>query len=125
MGKYCDESLWRQQVNDRERDKGLILTALKSQGIMPDFPSDPVSIPEMTPELCLAIYRYLALTPCKLLLVSLDDIIGTLNQQNMPGTVDTYPNWVQKTPMTLDEIISDKRFTDLSVTLRRHVAVSH
>jgi 4-alpha-glucanotransferase len=125
MGKYCDESLWRQQVNDRERDKGLILTALKSQGIMPDFPSDPVSIPEMTPELCLAIYRYLALTPCKLLLVSLDDIIGTLNQQNMPGTVDTYPNWVQKTPMTLDEIISDKRFTDLSVTLRRHIAVSH
>jgi 4-alpha-glucanotransferase len=74
----------------------------------------------MTPELCLAIYQYLSLAPCKLLLVSLDDIIGTLNQQNMPGTVDTHPNWMQKTPLTLEEIMRDRRFAGLSEVLNRY-----
>jgi 4-alpha-glucanotransferase len=120
LGKYPDETIWQQQVRDRERDKGLILAALKSQDIFTeDYPSDPMMIPEMTPELCLAIYRYLSLAPCKLLLVSLDDIIGTLNQQNMPGIVDAYPNWMQKTPIILEDIIKDKRLAELSKMLMK------
>jgi len=118
LGIYRDDTIWLEQINERERDKRLILSALKSQGIIPDdYPSELKTIPEMTSELCLAIYQYLSLTPCKLLLVSLDDIIGTLNQQNMPGTVDSYPNWLQKTPLTLEEMVSDKRFTALSEML--------
>ncbi|MGQ9621666.1 MAG: 4-alpha-glucanotransferase, partial [Bacteroidales bacterium] len=114
LGKYPDESLCKKHMEEKKRDKKLIMSALKSQGIIPD---DFLSEPKMTPELCLAIYQYLAKTPCKLLLVSLDDIMGTLNQQNMPGTVDSYPNWLQKTTLTLEEIISDKRFIDLSEML--------
>jgi len=109
-------------VNERQRDKRLIVSALKSQGIIPhDYPSGQKMIPEMTQELCLAVYQYLSLTPCKLLLVSLDDIIGTLNQQNMPGTVDSHPNWIQRTPLTLEEIVSDKRFLALSEMLKRTI----
>jgi (1->4)-alpha-D-glucan 1-alpha-D-glucosylmutase len=123
LGIYCDDTLWQEQVNERERDKRLILSALKSLGIISDeYLSEPKMISKMTPELCLAIYHYLALTPCKLLLVSLDDIIGTLNQQNMPGTVGSYPNWLQKTPLTLEEMVSDKRFTALSEMLRENFA---
>jgi 4-alpha-glucanotransferase len=77
----------------------------------------------MTQELCQVIYQYLARTPCKLLLVSLDDIIGTMNQQNMPGTVDSYPNWVQKTPLTLEEMVSDERFMALSEMIRKNLAL--
>ena len=120
LGMYTDESLWQRHVEERKRDKKLIISALKSQGIIPD---DFSSEPKMTPELCLAIYRYLAKTPCKLLLVSLDDIIGTLNQQNMPGTVDSYPNWMQKTTLTLEEMISDKRFASLSKMLNMAIAL--
>ncbi len=120
LGIYRDNTLWQEQIKERERDKRLIISALKSQGIIPyDYSSE--MIPEVTPELCLAIYQYLAMTPCKLLLVSLDDIIGTLDQQNMPGTVDTYPNWMQKTPIALEEMVSDKRFADLSEMLKRNV----
>jgi (1->4)-alpha-D-glucan 1-alpha-D-glucosylmutase len=121
VGKYLNEEQWEQQVKDRERDKGLILTALRSQGLInDDFPSDPDMIPEMTAELCLAIYKYLALSPCKLLLVSLDDIIGTLDQQNMPGTVDSYPNWMQKSPVTLDEIMTRERFAAVTEMLKKY-----
>jgi len=121
VGKYLNEAQWEQQVQDRERDKRLILTALKSQGIITaDFPSDPDMIPNMTAELCLAIYKYLALSPCKLLLVSLDDIIGTLDQQNMPGTVDSYPNWMQKSPVTLEEIMTEERFAAVAEMLKKY-----
>ena len=117
---YPDKKLWQQQIKERERDKALIISALKSQGIIPDdYPSGP----KMTPELCHGIYQYLAGTPCKLLLVSLDDIIGTLNQQNMPGTVDSYPNWVQKIPSTLEGIVSDERFVAISETIRKNLAL--
>ncbi len=122
LGKYLDISLFKRHMEERKRDKKLIITALKSVGILPDgFLSERKKVPQMTPELCLAIYQYLAMTPCKLLLVSLDDILGTLNQQNMPGTVDSYPNWVQKIALRIEEIISDKRFFTLSDMLRKYM----
>jgi len=122
LGMYPDEKLWKEQIKARKRDKRLILSTLKTQGILhDDFTSESKVFPRMTPELCLSIYQYLAKTPCKLLLVSLDDIIGTLNQQNMPGTVDIYPNWVQKTPLTLEKILSDRRFFVLSEMLEKNL----
>jgi 4-alpha-glucanotransferase len=120
LGMFPNDKLFRKQGKERERDKALILSALGTHGILPhDIPSNPNAISHMTPELCRAIYHYLALTPCKLLLVSLDDIIGTINQQNMPGTLDEHPNWMQKTPLSLDELIKDSRFIDLAEMLRK------
>ena len=119
IGGYPDDEMWRKQLSERERDKGLILSALKSCNILSDdFTLAPEAVLQMIPELCIAIYQYLAKTPCKLTLISLDDIIGTLNQQNMPGTVDTYPNWIQKTPMFLEDIVKDIRFVKLSEMFR-------
>ena len=119
-GKYPDDALWTKQIEERQRDKRLILAALKAQGIVSVYSPSDLLMPEMTPELCRAIYHYLALTPCKLLLVSLDDVIGTLDQQNMPGTVDSHPNWVQKTPLALEEIVKDRRFIQLAGVLNKY-----
>jgi 4-alpha-glucanotransferase len=118
LGIFNDETKWQEQINEREKDKNRILSVLKSQGIISDdYPLEQ----EMTPELYLAIYHYLALSPCKLVLVYLDDIIGTLNQQNMPGTVDSYPNWQQKTPLTLEEIVLNRRFEALSEMFKKAI----
>ena len=123
LGIYGDEEAWKNDVIGRERDKGLILSALKAEGIVPsDFPEDPQKIPHMTHELCIAIYRYLAKSPCKLLLVSLDDILGTLDQQNMPGTVESHPNWIQKTALSLEEIASDQSFSGLSSLIDKKIS---
>jgi 4-alpha-glucanotransferase len=118
LGLLTHEEAYRQQVSTRERDKSLILSALAAQGLLPggSSPEDPQSA-EMTPALCLAIYHYLSRTPCKILLVSLDDLIGTLMQQNMPGVTDLYPNWMQKTSLTLEEIVSDARLAALAQML--------
>ncbi|MEW6409369.1 MAG: 4-alpha-glucanotransferase [Nitrospirota bacterium] len=110
LGLYPDDGAWQKDLNERKRDKAIILSALHSQGILPEnLPLDPEMVSEMTPELCLAVYTYLARTPCKMVTVSLDDLFGVLNQQNMPGTIDTYPNWSLKIPLELQALISDWR----------------
>ena len=120
LGMYPNKKLLTSQVKERDRDKNLILSTLKAQGVLPhNYPSDSNMVPHMTPELCQAIYHYLALTPCKLLLVSIDDIIGTINQQNMPGTLDEHPNWRQKTSLSFDELVKDRRVIDLAEILQK------
>ncbi len=119
IGIYPDDLAQEQDRAARQRDRGLILDALKTENLLPDgVPEDPALVPRMTPRLCSAIYRYLAKTPCRMVLVSLDDVIGTMDQQNLPGTVDQHPNWIQKTPLTVEAIISDKRFRDLKEVFR-------
>ncbi|MBI5213015.1 MAG: 4-alpha-glucanotransferase [Nitrospirae bacterium] len=126
LGMYPDESAWQRNISERERDKSLLIEALKSQGLIPDAhsPIHPFThspyLDAMTPELCLAIYEYLARTPCKLVCVSLDDAIGTPDQQNMPGITDSYPSWMQKTPVALEQMISDKWFSDLSEMFKKN-----
>ena len=44
-------------------------------------------------EFTTALYAYLTLTPAILIGVSLADAAGERRPQNMPGTVDEYPNW--------------------------------
>jgi (1->4)-alpha-D-glucan 1-alpha-D-glucosylmutase len=117
LGIYRDKSARDDDFAARQRDRGLMLSALKAEKLLPeDFPADPAQVPHMTPQLCRAIYRYLAKTPCRLVLASLDDIIGTVEQQNLPGTVEQHPNWIQKTPLALEEIIKDERFLALKET---------
>lgn len=116
LGKYPDERTYIIQMEERQRDRSLIIEALKREGVLD---KDFVIPEEMTEELCLAIYNYLARTPSKIVLVSLDDIIGAINQQNMPGTVDAYPNWRQKTIITLEEMLQDKRFIILGQILEK------
>ncbi len=121
LGLYPNENLRQRQIRERERDRGLLLQALKSQGLLPEeFSTDPGVLFMMIPSLCLTIYEYLSLTPCKLLAVSLDDIIATQDQQNMPGTIDAYPNWLRKTPVTLENIMLNRSFFTLSKIFRRN-----
>jgi len=111
LGKFSNDDIWRSEIEKRNKDRLLIIEALKKERLIPE---DYVIPDELTEELCLAIYAYIARTPSRIVLVSLDDIIGTLNQQNMPGTVDSYPNWRQKTEPFLEDILNDKRFQRLS-----------
>ncbi|MDI6801037.1 MAG: 4-alpha-glucanotransferase [Thermodesulfovibrionales bacterium] len=119
LGIYSGEDILQRDIENRERDKTLLLNVLQSQGLL-KLNSKLQTPNSMTPELCLAIYEYLARTPCRLLSVSLDDAIGVIDQQNMPGITDSYPSWMQKTPVMLEEFIDNKRFNNLSLMLCRN-----
>jgi 4-alpha-glucanotransferase len=72
----------------------------------------------MTTELCRAIHLYLARTPSCLVLANLEDGLDELSQTNLPGTVDTHPNWTRKYAVRVDEMLGDERLRQLGAALR-------
>ena len=50
------------------------------------------------------IHRNLAQANANMVAIQLDDIAARISQQNLPGTVDSYPNWRLKAPFALSDI---------------------
>lgn len=53
--------------------------------------------------LVVAAHRFVARTPSLLMGVRLADLAGESRPTNLPGTVDSYPNWRPKCPVALEE----------------------
>jgi 4-alpha-glucanotransferase len=53
-----------------------------------------------------AVTTFLARTRSRLLTISLEDLLGVIDQPNIPGTVNEHPNWRQRLPVALDKIAS-------------------
>jgi 4-alpha-glucanotransferase len=51
-----------------------------------------------------AVASFLAATPSRLVVMSLEDILGEVEQINIPGTVDQHPNWRRKIPVLLEDL---------------------
>lgn len=103
---YPEEGAYLKDVEDRLRDKGAMLSALKENGLLPEGVStNPDESPEMTAGLSEAVYAYLARTPTMLIGIGLDDMLGELEQANMPGTIDEHPNWKRKCRMKLSRLM--------------------
>src|SRR5438132_850957 len=73
---------------------------------------------EWSPELGLALQRYLARSPAKILLVAMEDVLGQLEQVNLPGTVDELPNWRRKLVRDLEDWSQDPAVRALIDTLQ-------
>jgi 4-alpha-glucanotransferase len=51
-----------------------------------------------------AVAAFLARTKSRLLTISLEDLLGVIDQPNIPGTVNEHPNWRRRLPVAIDEI---------------------
>ena len=53
-----------------------------------------------------AVVGFLARTRSRLLAASLEDLLGVIDQPNIPGTVNEHPNWRRRLPVAADGIMS-------------------
>jgi 4-alpha-glucanotransferase len=119
LGLFPDDMTRRQALEERRRDKARILRALRKENLLPNgVTEDPATAPAMTTELCQAIHLYLARTPSSIVLANLEDGLGELSQTNLPGTVDSHPNWTRKYAIRVDEMLCDERLRQLGSVLR-------
>jgi 4-alpha-glucanotransferase len=119
LGAFKDETARRQAWEERQRDKGRMLAALKQEELLPiGMSDDPAAVPAMTPALCQAIHSYLARTPAWLVLANVEDGLEEISQTNLPGTVENHPNWRRKYASRVDTLIDDERLRELGSTLR-------
>lgn len=70
-------------------------------------------------DLVKAAYRFLATSPARLLIAQLEDVLGIEEQVNMPGTVETHPNWRRKLPEPWEELVASARLRDVTELLTR------
>jgi 4-alpha-glucanotransferase len=92
------------QRQERREDQQHLLRALVTAQALAPGVAQSTTPKEMPDEVLAAIHRFLALTPCRLLAVQLDDALGLREQANLPGTVDEHPNWRRKTPVTIEAL---------------------
>ena len=52
-----------------------------------------------------AALRHVASSACALCLLPLEDVLGQVEQPNLPGTVDEHPNWRRRTPGPAAEML--------------------
>lgn len=90
------ENALQRRLQDRRR----LAEALADAGFSVSQPAD--SFQQAPPDLSVAIHRFLASSSARLFLAQLDDLLGEADQINVPGTVDTYPNWRRKLSLDLD-----------------------
>jgi len=62
-----------------------------------------------------ATYGYLARSAAKLVVVQLDDVVGEVEQINLPGTNAEYANWRRKQRATIDETFDRPDIVALAV----------
>ncbi|WP_156840947.1 4-alpha-glucanotransferase [Novosphingobium aquimarinum] len=71
-----------------------------------DAPQPPTDQPEPVVD---AATAYIASTPARLAIFPLEDLLGELEQPNLPGTVDTHPNWRRRLPAPLGDLLNDPK----------------
>jgi 4-alpha-glucanotransferase len=96
---------------DRGVDRWRLLQALSGQGLRPaSYPSDEGGQP-YRPELAAALHGYLVRTPARIVMVQIEDMLGEVEQPNLPGTVDQHPNWRRRLSHPVEALagLSDAR----------------
>lgn len=98
---------WR-DIDDEAR--GRICEALRAAGV-------EASDDGLTAQL-VAAYRYLARSQSRLVLLQLEDAIGSYDRVNVPGTVDEEPNWQRKLAVSLEMLAECPIFAAIARALR-------
>ncbi|MBI3864648.1 MAG: 4-alpha-glucanotransferase [Planctomycetia bacterium] len=114
--------LWTGQDELDERQAGVVSDAqawarvrarLQNQtGLSPDAPAV---------QMVLAAYHRLAAAPCMAVTASLEDALAIPHRPNMPGTVDTWPNWSVPLPVSLEELEHCSLAQDIATELNSRV----
>lgn len=120
LGLFGSEEARAEALIGRARDRSRLLLALEREGLLPEgMGVDPQSVPEMRPELCRSVHVYLARAPAWLLLVQPEDVLGQLEQANLPGSrEEAYPNWRRKLGLALEQWPEHADFLRLTAALR-------
>jgi 4-alpha-glucanotransferase len=113
------------EAADWRRDRDALLAHLVAHGLLDEPPAtvDGDLSPEQVRAAALAMHRLLVATPSKIILAALGDAVGDRAQPNLPGTVDSYPNW--RLPvrdedgrvLSLEDLMTDQRVIRLAAIL--------
>lgn len=95
----------------RDWDRGLLWSTIAGHSPRPAA-TDP------QPAVNAAI-SHIARTPCSLALVPVEDLLGLIEQPNIPGTVTTHPNWCRRLDAELGDLLAEYYAEQNQASLRQ------
>ena len=105
LGTLPDAAAFQTALDEREHDKADLLDKLKDTGCL----GADVQIPAKADETLLAaLHKYGALSCSKLYAVQLENLLGVIDNLNVPGVTEGYPNWAQKMPVSLEDFLQHR-----------------
>jgi 4-alpha-glucanotransferase len=120
LGRYPNEEAARNESEGRRWDRLRLLEAMGAEGLLPPGVEPAHEIAEERLDaLAEATHAFLARTPSALMLVNLDDLLGSRDMQNLPGTLDEHPNWQRKAPVALEEWARHERANRVAAAIGR------
>jgi 4-alpha-glucanotransferase len=66
-----------------------------------------------------AAAAFIAATPSPLAMLPIEDALGLVEQPNLPGTIDTHPNWRRRLPQTVDYLLDEPAVSTRLALLNR------
>lgn len=108
---FPSDELRQRIATERGWDRGRLLWALERENLLPPGTSkDPAAMAEISMATVAALHAFLARAPARLLVVQPEDMLGVLEQPNLPGTLeDQHPNWQRKLPLPVEQWAGDAR----------------
>ena len=105
LGTLPDAAAFQTALDEREHDKADLLDKLKETGCL----GTDVQMPAKADETLLAaLHKYGALSCSKLYAVQLENLLGVIDNLNVPGVTEGYPNWAQKMPVSLEDFLQHR-----------------
>lgn len=113
---YPNDELRERQIRDRALERIGMLNLLAHQELLPaGMLQDPATVPQMTPELTLAVHRFVARTRSKVFMVQFEDMLNQPEQINLPGTTEpVYPCWRRRLTLPLESLLTDSRVDSIA-----------
>ncbi len=103
----ADEAGYRNQIEERKREKQRMLDMLHSESLLPqEYPRNAEHIPDLDGSLHNAVIGFLAQVPSRILLLNQEDFTKETEQQNLPGSTAQYPNWQRKMRAKIEDLRS-------------------
>lgn len=100
LGLFGDHSSEEVERVARESERGMLWDSLRAAGAAygdrPAIEHPPI----------LEALRYVGATPAPLALSPIEDALGFVEQPNLPGTVDTHPNWRMRMPKPVEQLLA-------------------
>jgi 4-alpha-glucanotransferase len=70
------------------------------------------------PSFGVQVHDRLARSNASLVVVQLDDVLGCVEAQNLPGTIDQHPNWRRRYDITIDDLAQDARLVSIAALMK-------
>lgn len=104
LGLFPSEPVRERMTLQRAQDRVRLPLALEKAALLPGGAAvAATALTQVGPDFVRAVYAFIARSPSQLLAVQMEDLLGQVEQVNLPSTSEAQrPNWRRKLPVGVD-----------------------